>query len=476
MELGISRFLAGNFRLGRAELDDEMVSDRRRVEEKKEKKSMEAERLRWVDQIGKSERGNNIRGAIMAEEEDKTTKRSNRSTHDSGRRKESDPFARDFATGLDQDFINAEDSWHETNEMGLASVKTSQLPLSFPSPVSEDFESTLYTDAPLYLADPVSIPELSRKFSFASVKTGRVAPGGRTGSIISGSSLSNTIPPSSPSDSLFHDSDFVPHFSAATTPTGQLQTAPSDINSAFRSTFARASVLIRKSIEVDGVVFVDADLEDTYDDEYAETPEDISSQCLGADAEFTSIPQRPKKYRRRSGILGFATKSGSSCLNPFNSDSMMCRRGSELERTLGFDIGEIDEPFLHRLASRWSQGRVFSCNHTRNNSDAALSSDSEGEGSIFEGKYSDEVETLRRFLPGVKSVVIMPLYDFSGKLFAVGFTWSCSKTRVFSEDVERNYMAAFGNSIMAEVGRLHCVSGKLGVVNPCTGDWLTGGA
>lgn len=474
MELGISRFLAGNFRPGHAELDDVMVNDGRTREMKRtqEKKCMEAERLRWVDQIERQEQQKHNMGETkMAEEEIKTAKISDQSSYE-WRRKESDPFARDFATDLHRGPIIADDTWDESNDIGLTSVKTSQLPLSFPSPQPDDFTTGMYPEAPLYLANPVNIPELSRKFSYTSVRSGRSTTGARTsGSTTSISSLGNTIPSSSPSDSLFQDSDFVPHCSAATTPTGQLQPTPPDVNSAFRSTFARASVLIRRSIEVDGVVFVDADLEDAYNvDDSVETPESIPPQSSSTSTSSPAIPSRPKKYRRRSGILGFATKSGSSCLNPFNSDSMMCRRGSELERTLGFDIGEIDEPFLHHVATMWPQGRIFSCNHTRNNADVdpaelALEvedDDSDGERSTTGGKYCEEIETLRRFLPGAKSAVLMPLYDFSGKLFAVGFAWSCSKTRVFCEDVEESYMAAFGNSIMAEVGRLHCVSGKSG--------------
>lgn len=440
MEMGISNFLAENFRRGRADLDDGMGDGGglNHEDKKQEKRSMQAERLKWVDQEHQKQMGE--RGAIG--EDVKTTKVSVQSTNEWNRRKESDPFARDFATGLNRGSTTPEDIWPESSNIGLTKVKTSQLPLSFPSLQPEGFDSGIQ---PGHCPGPITPPELSRKGSYSSIRSRRsMARTRASGSTTSASSLDATIPPSSPSDSLFRDSDSFTHYSAVTTPTGQLQTPPPDANNLFRSTFARASVLIRKSIDVDGVVFVDADLEDTYNiDDYMETPE-ATLAAPSFDIGPDSMRQRPKKCRRRSGILGFATKSGSSCLNPFNSDSMLCRRGSELERSLGFDIGEVDEPFLHSVAERWPQGRIFSecANHDPYSENA--------------GK---EVETLKRFLPGVKNVICMPLYDFSGKLFAVGFGWSCSKTRIFCEDVERNYMAAFGNSIMAEVGRLHCVSG-----------------
>lgn len=57
-------------------------------------------------------------------------------------------------------------------------------------------------------------------------------------------------------------------------------------------------------------------------------------------------------------------------------------------------------------------------------------------------------------------MVFVPLRDFVGKVFAVVFCcWTTSKFRVFRDDVEGNYLVAFGDAIMAEVSRLHTVSG-----------------
>lgn len=450
MELGISRFLAGNFRNERVEMDDEEFAERVRYEQRsQEKRRMESERLKWVDQMERQQK--NSMGADITKEGVKTARISPQLIDKRGRRKESDPFARDFASDLDQNKL-LEGAWPEGIHLPLPNVKASQLPLSFPTHKSGDFNSILHPPG------PINIPELSRSCSYSSVRSGRSAAGTRPsgGSTSSTSSLSATIPPSSPSDSLFHDSDSAAQFSAATTPTGQLQPQYPDIDNSFRSTFARASVLIRKSIEIDGVVFVDADLEDTYDIDSTDSTQATPSEPVFEDS--TKTRQRPKQFRRRSGIFGYATKGGTSCTNPFDND--MIRRGSELERSLGFDIGEIDESFLRTMAHRWPHGHIFSCNHPRE-----AKTDS-GDGSEYKpdcerstgGKYMKEVEILKRFLPGATNAVCMPMYDFSGKLFAVGFAWSCSKVRVFSDDVEKSFMAAFGNSIMAEVGRLHCVS------------------
>lgn len=455
MELGISRFLAGNFRLGSAELDNDIIhygsceeavedEDEEEEEEEKEKageelrkiKKENAERSTWVDQI--------VGEAKKIEIATKSAKL----PPDYGRRqKELDPFARAFGTGLKRRPTISGDGPGCTK----VGIKSSQLPLSFPSPPPESLSPA---ESPLYLASPVNIPELTRRFSCTSINSRAGCK--PFGSVGSSSSLGGTVPPSSPSDSLFQDAGA--HFSAVTTPTGQLHPAIPDVSSAFRSTFAHAAYLIRKSIAVDGVVFVDADLGETYEEDDCMEESDTLPQPQ-------PFPQRPKKCRRRSGVLGFATAAGSSYLNPFSGDSVMCRRSSELENTLGFDVGEIDEPFLHQVAGMWPQGRIFACSIVRAgtadpNSGAGLCLDYQTASEAY-GEGEAVKETLKLFLPGAKSAVAMPLYDFAGKLFAVGFAWSCSKTRVFCEDVEKSYMAAFGNSIMAEIGRLHCVSGKL---------------
>lgn len=445
MELGISRFLAGNFRLGSAELDTELMNygscDEEEQEEPRKAQNADAERAIWIDQmVGKDQ---HMRVLQSIEGAARTTKFS----PDCGRRqKELDPFARDFGTGLKRRPTISGDV-PGCIKIGPVGVKSSQLPLSFPSPPPESLSPA---ESPLYLASPVNMPELSRRFSCTSINSAR---GRAFGSVGSSSSLGGTtVPPSSPSDSLFQDASA--HFSAATTPTGQLQPTIPDVSSAFRSTFAHAAYLIRKSIAVDGVVFVDADLGETYEDDDCMEDSDTIPQSQ-------PFPQRPKKCRRRSGILGFATAAGSSYMNPFGSDSAMCRRGSELDRTLGFDVGEIDEPFLHHVAGMWPQGRIFTCCSPKPDKKPGLCAGANSMGLEEYGEGGIVKEKLKLFLPGSKSTVAMPLYDFAGKLFAVGFAWSCSKTRVFCEDVEKSHMAAFGNSIMAEIGRLHCVSGKL---------------
>lgn len=468
MELGISRFLAGNFRLGGAELDSELIGDgslgEEEVEEEEEEieeeeiqgtKKTESARSIWVDQLLRKEQKLNMEGAKKPGGGIKVTKL----TDQSRRQKELDPFARDFGTGLHRGTVTPRDSCAGGINMGLG-IKSSQLPLSFPSPQSESLSPDICSEPPLYLASPVGIPELSRRYSCTSINSTRT-PARAFGSVASSSSLSNTVPPSSPSDSLFQDIGFSAHFSAATTPTGQLQPIIPDVSSAFRSTFAHASFLIRKSIQVDGVLFVDADLGETYDDDDCmEEPEDTLPQPQ-------PFPQRPRKSRRRSGILGFATAAGSSYMNSFGNNSAMSRRGSELERTLGFDVGEIDEPFLHNLASKWPQGRIFACGGDAGFGTSMISCSAPA----MNGDQGMMKDSLVRFLPGTKSTVAMPLYDFAGKLFAVGFAWSCSNTRVFCDDVEKSYMAAFGNSIMAEIGRLHCVSGKFEVCR-CLKGWV----
>jgi signal transduction histidine kinase len=67
---------------------------------------------------------------------------------------------------------------------------------------------------------------------------------------------------------------------------------------------------------------------------------------------------------------------------------------------------------------------------------------------------------LLRMLPRARSVAFVPLWDsHRARWFAGSFVWTVQRTvRVLTRTEDLNYLAAFGNSIMAEVARLDVVS------------------
>ena len=69
------------------------------------------------------------------------------------------------------------------------------------------------------------------------------------------------------------------------------------------------------------------------------------------------------------------------------------------------------------------------------------------------------MDILGKIFPGARSIAFVPLWDANqGRFFAGSFMWSLTNSRVLTRSGDLNYLAAFGNSIMAEVARLEVVS------------------
>jgi signal transduction histidine kinase len=67
----------------------------------------------------------------------------------------------------------------------------------------------------------------------------------------------------------------------------------------------------------------------------------------------------------------------------------------------------------------------------------------------------DDENYLRSVFPRARSLVIYPLWDsHRDRWFASAFVWTSDPMRVFTNDQDLSYLAAFSNSAMAEVARL----------------------
>jgi signal transduction histidine kinase len=67
----------------------------------------------------------------------------------------------------------------------------------------------------------------------------------------------------------------------------------------------------------------------------------------------------------------------------------------------------------------------------------------------------DDENYLRSVFPKARSLVLFPLWDpHRDRWFASAFIWSSDPMRVFTSGQELSYLAAFSNSVMAEIARL----------------------
>jgi hypothetical protein len=212
-----------------------------------------------------------------------------------------------------------------------------------------------------------------------------------------------------------------------------------------RAMFARASTVIKNTLDCD-VVFVHSDLEGFFEPELAESDPhttEWSWSHVSSDnkSEQKVRANRPKQHRQRSGILGYATSKGSSSAR-FD--------GPKKITDLGFDMSELRQEHLTFLLRDSKGGRIFS-----------FFDEYPG---LEEHEDPEELECkrmLRKFLPGCRNVIIVPLHDHNHVLTSVCFAWTCSDQRTFYGDEEGRFASGVAASLMDEMARMHILSGQL---------------
>lgn len=133
----------------------------------------------------------------------------------------------------------------------------------------------------------------------------------------------------------------------------------------------------------------------------------------------------------------------------------------------------LTESFLQHLLRKYPHGHIF--NHDQHNrampspnvlernpgdtGKAKPRSSQKGTRNPKENAEYAEEKAVLRMLPGARSVAFIPLWDsHRERWFAGGFAWTIQQTtRILTRAEDLNYLAAFGNSIMAEVARLDAV-------------------
>ncbi|KAJ4316732.1 hypothetical protein N0V94_005289 [Neodidymelliopsis sp. IMI 364377] len=199
-----------------------------------------------------------------------------------------------------------------------------------------------------------------------------------------------------------------------------------------QAAFSRASNMIVDAIEADGVAFFDAK---------------ISTFGGLVDDDFFSeqLPESDKPCV----LLG-------SALSKHNKDPTAA---SDMQYSMS-------ESVLRHLLRSYSHGQIF--NFDDDATTPAINSPSVGgEMEVSDGfpfnisrksestRSQDDENFLRSVFPRAKSLVLYPLWDsHRDRWFASAIIWSSDPMRVFTSEQELSYLAAFSNSVMAEVARL----------------------
>ncbi|KAK3382636.1 hypothetical protein B0T24DRAFT_519433 [Lasiosphaeria ovina] len=249
------------------------------------------------------------------------------------------------------------------------------------------------------------------------------------------------------------------------------------ISKRLKEMFSRASHIIQECIEVDGAVFLDAAVSTQSGqsaDENASEPGESEESSLEASSESASS---------NHSVEGFGEKEN----RPAKEFAEPVKEDHETKpcRVLGLWTGEhsslrgrkvstlipLTESFLQRLLQKYPQGHVFSADegrHVMSNNHTEDSDGGQGTGRSSRKKQKRhpkepdeyaETKALLGMLPGTRSIAFVPLWDsHRERWFAGSFMWTVQQTRrVLTRTEDLDYLAAFGNSIMAEVARLDVV-------------------
>ncbi|KAJ5732452.1 hypothetical protein N7493_003933 [Penicillium malachiteum] len=232
--------------------------------------------------------------------------------------------------------------------------------------------------------------------------------------------------------------------------------APSNVQSVLN----RAACLMNQALEIEGAMFIDASV---YTRRQMigvgnDTSDHGSDHAQGNKGELTEVPKEPNTDEDVHGpktlVLGYSTSSAAS------------RSDSNQES----HYVPLPGAFVNHLIDRYPRGKIF---HIEKDGSIALSYEGlatdvsqtyvgkENEvkpGSPKEKEYKQETMEIKYFhkiLPEARCLAIYPVWDFHrGRWFTLNLTWTNDPGRVLSEPKDLTYMAAFSNTVMAEVSRM----------------------
>ncbi|KAI2790251.1 hypothetical protein POX_d05759 [Penicillium oxalicum] len=209
--------------------------------------------------------------------------------------------------------------------------------------------------------------------------------------------------------------------------------------------FHRASMLLRKSMDLDGVVFLDA----------ARTnpsflpPED---QAGWEPLPTTAVPEFPvAPYPSPLGRSpSYAKPSETSC--DILSKALKVRKGESLD--LKADIA-FPEDLLNLLVSSFPQGQVFTLDESSESEDYLSYEKGPNDSDHQAELMQTATRRLRYVLPTANSVLFFPLWDHNKSRWMAGtLVWTQDHHRALGIE-ELHYFKVFGDSIVSEVSRAH---------------------
>ncbi|KAL4746889.1 hypothetical protein BDW72DRAFT_25575 [Aspergillus terricola var. indicus] len=241
--------------------------------------------------------------------------------------------------------------------------------------------------------------------------------------------------------------------------------APSNV----RSVVNRAASMLYQALDVEGVMFIDASVyarrkavgsnhgmrRDAYNIEHQErhggNEEDIPSATKDDSQSNTTASEDDEEAH--SLVLGHYTSSTSESGINLSDSHYVSLSGS----------------FISHLIDQYPRGKIF---HIEDDGSISLSYEGLSDEMHYFGngvkgaptsdsdvvdvkQETSDIQQLMKVLPDARCIAIYPIWDFQrGRYFTVNVVWANDPGRVISEPKDLTYLAAFSNTVMAEVSRL----------------------
>lgn len=227
--------------------------------------------------------------------------------------------------------------------------------------------------------------------------------------------------------------------------------------------FAKAANIIRESIDVDGVVFLDASIRSfggliDFNGVAAEAPfESLSSTSSGDEAMSSCSTREECTYGSPfCSVLGFSTHEHSSLSNDAPDP--------------GYSF--VKERFLRSLLRRFPKGHIInfdsegvvlpsdsSSSEEESLAKAAKlrrasksSGNSTGSRPRSRANWLTQANLLLTTFPGIRSLAILPVWDASReRWYAGGFVYTTSPSRILTSEVELGFLRTFGKAMQTEL-------------------------
>ena len=254
-------------------------------------------------------------------------------------------------------------------------------------------------------------------------------------------------------------------------PESRLNKDRGTLSSQVSDAFSRAANIARESLEVEGIVYFDANFAShgslvgsfKSDSEFSATEtSDLSDD--GKRVTSKDIPMRMYDAEKWSGscrMLSYSTTDSSSI-------------NQELIRDKSIAMSEV---MVRGLLRRYPRGKIFNFSE-----EGSISSDDSTDGTFKDffrrgntpsktggetprpaRKYKktrramllQDARALLQLAPGARSIIFMPLWDsHKNRWYSGCIAWTRTPDRIFTTDDELTFLFALGNSVMAEAHRI----------------------